>query len=69
MSNNSCYECQNRHPGCHSKCEIYKDFKNELKRVKANRNRDLVYKNYKSEKTIRISKKARPHEHRGFSSI
>lgn len=69
LSNNSCYECQKRHPGCHGRCSIYRKYRNEINKVKKNREEDLVYRNYKREKTISTSKVARPYEHRGFSSI
>ena len=31
----SCYECQDRHPKCHSTCDKYKSFKADLEKQKA----------------------------------
>lgn len=29
MSNNSCYQCEDRHVGCHVDCETYNEFAKE----------------------------------------
>ena len=29
-----CYDCKQRTVGCHSKCDLYKEFTQELERVK-----------------------------------
>lgn len=36
-----CYNCTKRDPGCHSKCEIYKEWRDQLVGIytKINRNR------------------------------
>lgn len=31
--NSGCRYCTNREPGCHSSCETYKAFKNEIARI------------------------------------
>lgn len=34
----NCYQCPDRHLGCHSECEVYKEFSAENQRIK-----DLKY--------------------------
>lgn len=69
MPSNTCYDCPDRYIGCHSSCEKYKKFKNKLDIAKKNKNKDLAYRRYKSERTCNTAITARAHEHRGFSSI
>jgi hypothetical protein len=32
-----CYQCKDRYPACHDKCNKYKEFKKEKERVRNNR--------------------------------
>lgn len=32
MSNNCCFECKDRHVGCHAECELYKQYKKDHNR-------------------------------------
>lgn len=34
---NTCKECNERRPGCHDSCDIYKAFKAEIDKVRINR--------------------------------
>lgn len=35
-----CYNCQNRHMGCHSDCEDYKQFRAELDEINKQKEKD-----------------------------
>lgn len=35
-----CYNCQNRHIGCHSDCEDYKQFRAELDEINKQKEKD-----------------------------
>lgn len=37
MNNDSCYNCENRHLGCHSTCSIYANYKATLQIIKNNK--------------------------------
>ena len=37
ITKSSCYNCQERNPGCHSYCETYLKFKNHLEFVREKR--------------------------------
>ena len=56
----SCKDCKDRHVGCHSNCEIYKEYTRELEEkkhmIKEAKNKDREYKNYKKK---RIEKELR----------
>ena len=34
MISNSCYNCRERHIGCHSNCETYEHYKSRLEKIK-----------------------------------
>lgn len=37
-----CYNCQNRHEGCHSECEHYKQFRAEIDRQNEQKEKDRI---------------------------
>ena len=45
MANNSCFECEKRYPGCHSRCEIYKDYRATLDKRKGRTDEYYQYTN------------------------
>lgn len=42
MSNKCCYECKRRKVGCHSDCEDYKKFCDEMKEISNNRKKESI---------------------------
>lgn len=35
MKNNPCHNCKERYVGCHSNCQEYAEYRNELNKIKA----------------------------------
>ena len=48
---NPCYSCKERRIGCHSKCDKYRIFREELAKF---RKEQKKYGNYRAEQTINI---------------
>jgi len=46
MANNKCFECDRRYPGCHSRCSIYKEYRELLDKRKS---KDSEYHQYTGE--------------------
>ena len=53
IRDNPCKDCSNRKIGCHSKCNLYKEFKEKLEEL---RTKERGYKIYRSSKTIDVYK-------------
>ena len=51
-----CKDCTLRVAGCHSSCKKYKDFKDEIDRVKGEIAISNEYKDYKNSNISKISK-------------
>lgn len=52
--NNGCKDCQDRHVGCHSNCESYKEYLDDLKQrkniIKEARKDNKEYRSYKRDR-------------------
>lgn len=42
----ACVNCDKRYPGCHSKCETYQKYRQEIEKGKGKRQHDYEYKGY-----------------------
>ena len=47
----TCRGCENRYPGCHSKCEKYKQERAEYDRLRAEHRKYITVKQYTAEQT------------------
>ena len=47
---NTCRDCAERHPGCHSDCQKYQEFREALRSNKLSRYGESVIYNYTMEK-------------------
>lgn len=61
-----CKDCEDRHRGCHDRCEAYKDFRNEIDKANAQRHeatrKEHEFRDYKILGVIKEQKRKR-HEH------
>lgn len=53
MKYNTCLNCEERCLGCHSNCEMYNKYKQELKRIQENKKKQSVWASYKRERVRR----------------
>jgi len=53
----SCKGCQKRHLGCHSDCEDYKAYKEEVERINKARRKDDNYSDYLRQSADRTMRK------------
>lgn len=47
MKYDSCLNCKERYQGCHSKCDKYKKYKEEIEKIKLNKKKSRCYYSYK----------------------
>ena len=47
-SKNNCYKCTKRHRNCHQNCETYKKYRQEIDKIKANKEFENKTKAYPS---------------------
>lgn len=56
MKTKPCYNCEKRHPHCHSSCKDYKDLKEDNEAKRAYLHQDQEYQLYREREDIKISR-------------
>ena len=57
-----CENCNKRHLGCHADCKVYKAYKDELKRLREEIQRNKEFSGYRCEVFAKQEKYKRNHE-------
>lgn len=52
-----CYECKERHSGCHSNCELYDEFKKKNQKQRDARKAECQFYNYAFDASYRVKKR------------
>lgn len=55
MNDNGCYNCEERHIGCHTNCKSYKEYKLRLKKINEKKQAEkLRYACHKRSKKVYV---------------